>query len=216
MDNTPPHAINVTNAVVENGNINQLSLDPSSPSLIQPYPGNQSSPYNLGTQSLNEQNNNQQHFLAEIERKRDEEKHLRYRCFLFQFISFLFGFITEQVTDQQAAIGITTGCISILFGFPIPIIFFNLVLKKSTSTSRVGTQQQNQECNILKRREGFFERQIAALIIFIAAIIAATILLYEAFNESYNVKGMVVVTASLNAFATLLIYVDLVDEEPTV
>ena len=236
MDSSPPHAVNITNAVVQDsighgiGNDpHQLSPTLSNPSqeLIQQHQYTSNQQLHLGgnnqvnldyTQQQQQQQHQHQHqqMLMYLRQQRAQFKSWRIKCFISQAISFLFAFITEQVTDQHFSVAVTTGLISIIFGFPIPIIFFNIVLKKYATRNKTGPQHPPSGAQggmLPNRRDGFFERQIFALVMYMAAIVTATILLYEGLNREYKVVGMVIVTASFLVFSTLLIYVDLVDDE---
>ena len=227
MDSSPPHAVNITNAVVQDSigqgigsDIHQPSPTLSNPSqeLIQQqqYTSNHQMPLGGNNQvSLDYTEQQHQQMLMYLREQRAQFKSWRIKCFICQTISFLFAFITEQVTNQHFSVAVTTGLISIIFGFPIPIVFFNIVLKKYAMRSRTGPQHSlsGAQVGVPNRRDGFFERQIFAMVMYMAAIVTATILLYEGLNREYKVVGMVIVTASFLVFSTLLIYVDLIDDE---
>lgn len=211
----PPEAINITHAVVQNNNPiqNNNIVSPNSHVLgggqnvgLQPQDQGE-----LGLPDQNQLQNQLQNrqYLMALQQERDDAQRKRLTCFACQFISFIFAFITEQVTSNHFAYGLTTGCIAIIFGFPIPIVFFNMVLGRFYQKRRTYNMNQTRP----KHREGFLARQIAAMILYMAAIITGTILLYEGINQSYNITGMVIVTSSLLCFSTMLIYVDLVEDE---
>ena len=130
---------------------------------------------------------------ANSKQKSGEYRSFLIFCFGSLALSYVFAFICEQLSKNEATGGIVLGVMAMILSFPVPIVMFYPILN---------------DTDVAGRREHFAMRVCIAILLYVIALIMSIVTVVQAINDILTVPGVIVTSAGLLVMSSMVLYLD--------